>query len=167
MTTSNGEQEALRLERAVDAFVRRIKAVPADQLTRAPAAGEWTLMELAAHSAEIYAYWAQQLAYVRAHSGQAFGRTASDPERVKFVDDHKGDPLEGLVERLERGAQAASAELRAFTDAEWRTVTGLHSARGVMDMDFVAQLFVSGHAEEHLKQLEETLATVGEPFPPS
>jgi hypothetical protein len=26
-----------------------------------------------------------------------------------------------------------------------------------MDMDFIAELFVSGHAEEHLKQLEETL----------
>jgi len=158
MTTSSGEQEAVRLERAVDAFVKRIKGVPADQLTRPPAAGEWTLMELAAHSAEIYAYWAKQLAYVRARPGQTFGRTASDPDRIGFVEEHKSDSLDGLVERIERGAEAAAAELRAFTDDEWGAVTGRHSARGLMDMDFIAHLFVSGHAEEHLKQLEETLA---------
>jgi hypothetical protein len=30
-----------------------------------------------------------------------------------------------------------------------------------MDMDFISNLFIAGHAEEHLKQLEETLSTVG------
>jgi len=163
MTTSSGEQEAVRLERAVDAFVKRIRAVPVELLTRPPAAGEWTFMELAAHSAEIYAYWAKQLAYVRAHPGQPFGRTASDLDRIRFVEEHKSDSLDGLVERIQRGAQAAAAELRAFTNYEWRTVTGLHAARGLMDMDFIAHLFVSGHAEEHLKQLEETLTKVAAP----
>ena len=30
-----------------------------------------------------------------------------------------------------------------------------------MDMDFIAQLFLAGHAAEHLHQLDETLAQIG------
>jgi hypothetical protein len=160
MTSSSGEREALRLERAVEAFVVRIRSVPADRLTQAPAPGEWTLKELAAHSAEIYGYWAKQLVYLRANPGQAFGRTAADPDRIRFVDVHRADTLDSLIDQIRAGSGEAATALRAFTDDEWKTTTGLHSARGQMDMDFIAQLFVAGHAEEHLDQLEETLAKI-------
>lgn len=161
MTTSNGEQEASRLESAVAAFLGRLRAVSPDLLTRAPAEGEWTVKELAAHQAEIFGYWAHQLAYVKANPGQPFGRTAEDPGRIKYVEDHKDDSVEELTSAIRLGADQAAAALRAFSDEEWRRITGLHSRRGVMDMDFISNLFVAGHAEEHLKQLDETLAAVG------
>jgi len=160
MTTSSGDQEADRLERAVDAFLDRLKAVSPALLTRAPADGEWNVKELAAHQAEIFGYWAEQLAYVKTNPGKPFGRTAEDPSRIKYVEDHKNDPLDELTAAIRSGADQAAAALRAFNDEEWGRVTGLHARRGVMDMDFIANLFVAGHAEEHLKQLDETLAAV-------
>ncbi len=160
MTKSNGEQEAQRLERAVSAFLERLRTVPGELQTRAPAAGEWHAKELAAHQAEIFGYWAQQLAYLKTNPGQPFGRTAEDPDRIKYVEDHKDDSMDDLVSRITLGADQAAAALRSFTDEEWARITGLHSRRGVMDMDFVSDLFVAGHAEEHLKQLDETLAAV-------
>ena len=158
MTTSNGEQEATRLERAVSTFLDRLRAAPPELLARAPAEGEWNGRELAAHEAEICAYWAQQLAYLKTHPGQPFGRTAEDPDRIKYVEDHQSDSLDDLESTIKLGADQAAAALRAFSDEEWARITGLHSRRGVMDMDFVSELFLAGHAEEHLKQLEETLA---------
>jgi uncharacterized damage-inducible protein DinB len=160
MTTSNGEQEARRLEQAVEAFIRRVQQVPADQLEREPAPGEWNVKQLAAHSAEIYPYWAAQIRNLKSNSGKPFGRTASDPERIRYVDDHKGDSLDSLIQSIRRGAADAAAALRSYSDEQWRTVTGIHAARGEMDMDFIANLFISGHAEEHLHQLEDTLAKV-------
>ena len=160
MTTSSGEQEATRLERAVSAFLDRLQAVPTDLQTRAPAEGEWTIKELAAHQAEIFGYWGQQMAYVKANPGQPFGRTAEDPDRIKYVQDHKDDPLDDLASAIKLGADQAAAALRSFNNAEWGRITGLHSRRGVMDMDAISNLFVAGHAEEHLKQLDETLAAV-------
>ena len=158
MTTSNGEQEAVRLERAVSEFLRRLEGVPEGLLTHAPAEGEWNVKELAAHEAEIFGYWAQQLAYLKTNRGQPFGRTAEDPDRIRYVEEHKDDSVHDLVSAIRLGADQAAAALRAFTDEEWRTITGLHSRRGVMDMDFISNLFVAGHAEEHLKQLDETIA---------
>ncbi len=160
MTQSNGEQEAQRLEQAVDAFIRRIQKAPADRLEREPEPGEWNLKQLAAHSAEIYPYWADQIRRLKSNPGKPFGRTASDPDRIRFVEEHKSDSLESLVDAIRRGSADAAAALRSYSDEEWRTVTGIHSARGEMDMDFIAQLFLAGHAEEHLRQLEETLAKI-------
>lgn len=160
MANSNGEREAARLERAVEAFVERVEQVPEDLLDRSPAEGEWSVAEIAAHSAEIYGYWSKQITQLRARPGQPFGRTAADPDRIRFVEDHKNDARESLLEAIRRSAAAAAQALRAYSDEEWRTVKGLHSARGQMDMDYIANLFISGHAEEHLKQLDETLAAV-------
>lgn len=158
MADTLGGQQAARLETAVRTFVDRIRQVPPELLQRQPEPGEWTLTELAAHSAEIYSYWAKQVSDLKGRSGQPFGRTASDPDRIKFVADHQADSLPPLLTTIEQGASSAAAALRSYTDAEWRTVTGLHSARGEMTMDAISNLFLAGHAEEHLEQLEETLA---------
>jgi DinB superfamily len=160
VTTSSGEREADRLEGAVATFLQRLQAVPADLQTRPPAEGEWTVKELAAHEAEIFGYWGQQLAFVKANPGQPFGRTAEDPDRIKYVEDHKDDPLDELVSAIKLGSDEAAAALRAFSTEDWGRVTGVHSRRGVMDMDAISNLFVAGHAEEHLKQLDETLAAI-------
>ena len=162
MTASNGQQEAARLERAVNTFVDRLRATPPDLLTRAPADGEWNARQLAAHEAEICAYWAQQLAYLKTHPGQPFGRTAEDADRIKYIEDHKDDSLADLESAIRLGADQAAAALRAYTDEEWSRITGIHSRRGVMDMDFVSNLFLAGHAEEHLNQLEGTLAAANQ-----
>ncbi|HEY3115954.1 MAG TPA: DinB family protein, partial [Chloroflexota bacterium] len=130
-----GEEEATKLERAVDTFIERVQRVPERLRTVPPAEGEWTVMELAAHSAEIYPYWAKQITFLRVSPGVPFGRTASDPDRIRFVDEHKSDSLKSLIDRLRTGSREASAALRAFTDQDWSRVTGIHAARGEMTMD--------------------------------
>ena len=52
MTVSSGNAEALRLETAVNAFLGRFESVPVALVHVAPQAGEWSVGELAAHSAE-------------------------------------------------------------------------------------------------------------------
>lgn len=155
-----GEEEAARLEAAVNAFITRALEVPAHLRTVPPSQGEWTVTELAAHSAEIYPYWAKQIASLRGNPGVPFGRTADDPDRARFVEEHQADSLDSLAERIRAGAAEAASALRAYSDEEWARVTGLHARRGTMDMDAISQLFLTGHGEEHLKQLDETLATI-------
>ena len=160
MTQSNGEAEARRLEQAVATFIERIQRVPVDKLEVEPEPGEWNLKQLAAHSAEIYPFWAAQIRWLKSNAGKPFGRTAADPDRIRYVEEHKGDSLDGLIRLIQTGSTDAAAALRSYSDSEWQTVTGIHAARGEMDMDFIAQLFIAGHAEEHLQQLDETLAKV-------
>ena len=64
---------------------------------------------LAAHSAEIYPFWAKQIVWLKDHGGPPFGRTASDPDRIKFVEDHKDQEM-----RLIDGGQPALVRVDAF-----------------------------------------------------
>jgi hypothetical protein len=161
MQQTRGEQEAARLLQAASRFMERIKRVSPELLTKAPEPGEWTLMELAAHSAEIYPFWAKWIVWLKDHSGQPFGRTASDPDRIKFVEDHKTDSLDSLLALIQRGADEAARALGSYSEDEWKRITGVHAARGEMTMDAISNLFLAGHAEEHLHQLDETLAKIG------
>ena len=83
------------------------------------------------------------------------------PRVASVVEEHKSDSLESLSQAIRTGSAEAAAALRSYSDHEWQTITGIHAARGEMDMDFIAQLFIAGHAEEHLHQLDETLAKLG------
>lgn len=158
MTSSTGPHEAARLERAVEDYVRTVEGVPPELLDQLPREREWSIHELTAHSAEIFHYWADQVAQLKRRPGQPFGRTVADTERTGFIERHKQDPMPSLITLMKDGAAEAAQVLRTFSDEEWRTVTGVHSARGEMDMDFISNLFLAGHAEAHLTQLEETLA---------
>ncbi|MPZ16207.1 MAG: hypothetical protein GEU73_17615, partial [Chloroflexi bacterium] len=157
MANTYGERDAARVERAVGAFIDRIQQLPPGLLTRTPGPGEWSIMELAAHSAEIYGYWAKQLTYLQANPGRPFGRTVTDPARIRFVEEHKHDSVERLTAAIHQGASEATGALRSFSDDAWAAVTGVHPSRGEMTMAAFSELFLAGHAEEHLKQLDETL----------
>jgi hypothetical protein len=161
MTVSNGEREAVRLEAAVKTFVERLQQLPPDVVRRQPDDGEWSVGQLSAHYSEILPYWARQITALRENSGKPFGRVASDANRIQFVEDHKNDAVDSLVASIKNGAAEAARALRGYSDDQWRSVTGVHAARGEMDMDAISNLFLAGHAEEHVTQLNETLAKVG------
>jgi hypothetical protein len=128
--------------------------------TVAPTEGEWNLKQLAAHAGEICTYWANEIQHLRAQPGAKFGRTMDDPARAQYIEDHRNDSMEQLLGTIEKNAAEASALLKTFTEDEWADITGVHPARGPMPLDSIASAFLADHAEEHLKQLDETLAAI-------
>ena len=116
------EQEARRLEQAVEAFIERLQRIPAEKLEREPAPGEWNVKQLAAHSAEIYPFWANQIRWLKSNRGKPFGRTAADPDRIRFVEEHRSDSLEQLIQAIRTGSSDAAAALRSYSDEEWQTI---------------------------------------------
>jgi hypothetical protein len=140
--------------------VARVRAVPDELHTVAPAEGEWDLKQLAAHAGEICAYWANEIKLLRAKPGVPFGRTMDDPARAQYIEDHRDDPMDVLLVTIEKNSADASALLLTFTEDEWADVSGVHPARGAMSLDAISSAFLAGHAQEHLKQLDETLAAI-------
>lgn len=156
---SAGIQSA-RLSQATQTFVRRVGEVSEDLYTVAPAEGEWDLKQLAAHAGEICIYWANQIKIIRAQPGAPFGRTMDDPARAAYIEDHRNDSMDTLLAVIETNAAEAAALLRSFTEDEWADLTGVHPARGLMSLDAIAAAFLADHAEEHLQQLDGTLAAI-------
>ncbi|MBI4213635.1 MAG: maleylpyruvate isomerase N-terminal domain-containing protein [Chloroflexi bacterium] len=156
----NKEDTIDRFRAAVDALVKKAEQLEPDILQRAPAPGEWTVTEIAAHTAEIFTYWAGQMERVHQQPGTKFGRTSADEGRIRFVEIHKHDPMEDLIRRIRAGEAEAVAAMTAFDEHEWTTVTGIHPTRGEMTAEQIGNDLLGRHAEEHLTQLDDTVSAV-------
>jgi uncharacterized damage-inducible protein DinB len=159
--TTQAEVEARleRLERNVRDLVRECEELPREVLYREPRAGEWTVINTLAHVAEILPYWAHQAEAILRSPGAPFGRTHEDPDRIAAVEQHAADTLAEVLERVRRGLDESLSTLRSIPAAEWGKA-GVHSRRGSMTITDVVDSFLCSHAEEHLRQIRETLGAL-------
>jgi len=94
-----------------------------------PSPGEWTVMELLAHTVEFLRYWPPVMAAIAAEPGLSFGRGLDDSDRTGYVLAHGGDPLESMVEELSAAGEGAQATLAAIPVVGWEA-TGVHMGWG-------------------------------------
>ena len=147
-----------RLSTAVERLLGQVEGLSEDQLYRAPAAGEWTVMEGLAHVAEIMPYWSRQAREVAARSenNQPFGRTHEDPDRIAAVERHARDRMEDVLPRVREGLAEATATMRELPAEGWQK-TANHRNRGEMSVAQIVDQFLLDHIEEHARQIEATL----------
>ena len=153
-----GEERAARLEAAVQGLLRRIDGVSGDALYQEPGEGEWSVMKVLAHVAEVLPYWARQAREVaaREQDDRPFGRTADDPDRVAAVEQHAHDPLDAVMPRLRTGLAEATATLRAIPREGWAR-TAHHARRGEMTVEQIVDQLLIAHVEEHAEQVQTVL----------
>ncbi|TAK01924.1 MAG: hypothetical protein EPO36_03635 [Chloroflexota bacterium] len=166
---------------ALDDLARRLDAATAAMLAmqgRVDDAGPWPLAELygteaeaswgppelLAHVDEMLPYWLGHAERVidgaRAGTDVAFGRTAEDPIRIGVIGRDREMPLRELFSRLGSEGARVTARLRMISPAE-ATAAGTHQTRGPFTVEALFERFVVGHLEDHVRQLEDILATRG------
>jgi deazaflavin-dependent oxidoreductase (nitroreductase family) len=121
----------------------------------APVAGEWTVMELLAHTAEFLRYWPPIMVSIAEKPGQPFGRGLEDTERTGYVRAHAGDPLERMVTALNDAAGDAVATLGTIPPAGW-DATGVHATWGELALPEIVQRVLTGHLTGHIAQAQTT-----------
>jgi hypothetical protein len=146
-----GEREARRLEAAIQRLLSEASSWREEDLYARASEGDWTAMEVMAHTTEMQPYWARQIQRVLAQPGGPFGRTHDDTERTGFVEAHAKDRLADALVGLQQARDEAAAVLRSLSDHDWSQV-GIHSRRGEMSVADIAESFLVGHAEEHVEQ---------------
>jgi hypothetical protein len=67
-------------------------------LYEAPGPGEWTVMELLAHTVEFLRYWPPVVVGIAAEPRRSFGRGLDDSDRTGYVLAHGGDPLASMLQ---------------------------------------------------------------------
>lgn len=125
----------------------------------------WGPREVLAHVEEMLPFWLGELERVidgarRGAGAVPFGRTADDPVRIGILARDRSLPLRVLLGRIDSGLRDWSDRLATLSDAEGQRV-GLHPRLGEMPASGILERFVVGHAEEHVRQLEEILAARG------
>jgi hypothetical protein len=163
------DDQARRLEVAVAAIVELKPRVEAGapwslaELYGPEPEASWGPPELLAHLEEYLPYWLGEIERVLDGPPGApvpFGRVATDPIRIGVIGRDRTLPLRELFSRIEAGTPRVAARLRELTEAE-ADRTGLHPARGEMNVRDMLEPFLVGHSEGHVTQLREILVAAG------
>jgi len=157
--THPSETQARRLENVHEQLTTALHQPEVAQRLRAtPGENEWSAMQVMGHMAEMIPYWLNQCQRLIAATVETphFGRTLEAPERLAGVERGTTGELDKLLSQLKDEIQGAANTIRHMSAVE-RSKTGLHLRRGVMTVAEVIEVFIVSHAEEHLKQVQETL----------
>ncbi|HEX6779274.1 MAG TPA: DinB family protein [Ktedonobacterales bacterium] len=133
--------------------------IPSTVFYTQPASGGWTLMEDLAHVAEMLGYWSGEIGRFQRQPGAAFGRVASNPERIRFIESHAHDSLEQITALLDQGQAAALALLRRLQPADLE-ISGQHVKFGEQTVRRAIQEWLIDHLNEHVQQLKEIASGV-------
>ncbi len=125
----------------------------------APSPGEWTVMELLAHTVEFLRYWPPVMVGIAAEPGLSFGRGLDDSDRTGYVLAHGGDPLEAMVQELSAAGEQARATLAAIPAAGWEAA-GVHISWGELGLPEIVQRVLTGHLAGHCAQAKATYDAV-------
>jgi hypothetical protein len=124
----------------------------------------WGPPELLAHVAEMVPYWLGEIERIQAAPASAdpipFGRTSGDPTRLAIIGRDRTIPVPELQARI--GSEAARVARRLRDVGAGGTArSGLHPRLGAMSVPDIAERFLAGHAEEHVRQLRDILDAAG------
>ena len=128
-------------------------------LYEAPSPGEWTVMELLAHTVEFLRYWPPVIVGIAAEPGLSFGRGLDDAGRTGYVLAHGGDPLESMLQELSTAGEEAQATVAAIPAAGWEA-TGVHMEWGELTLPQIVQRVLTGHLAGHCAQAKATYDAV-------
>ena len=123
----------------------------------------WGPREVLAHVEEMLPFWLGEMERVIDGDGSRpvpFGRTADDTVRLAIIDRDRSLPLRVLFRRVDDGLRAWEERIPTLTDTE-RDRIGVHPRLGEMPAPALLDRFITGHAEDHIAQLNDILAAPG------
>lgn len=166
---SNLAAQADRITGAADAIIAlraHLEAAapwPLAELYGTEAEASWGPHELLAHVDEMMPFWLGEAERILDESSAApvpFGRTVDDPIRIGVIGRDRRMPLRELLSRLESESRRVASRITEMSDAEAGRV-GLHPRAGELTVDGLFERFVTGHLEDHVRQLREIIANRG------
>jgi hypothetical protein len=121
---------------------------------------DWGPKEVLAHVAEMLPFWLGQiegiLATPAADVAPPFGRVSTDPNRIARIGADRTLAAGVLFDRAAQGAAAVQRRVGELGPADLAR-TGVHARLGEMTVSAIAERFIVGHLEEHVRQLDEVL----------
>ena len=148
------------LQAAQQEVVASLAGATEGELHTAPADGEWTASEVAAHVIEMQAMWMEKIANADQEPDLARSHSEID-RRTASVDAHSGDDLGTISRRLAESCGRTMEILQGMSSSDLdRTVTYGHTSTSGTALEAARSLVIS-HLSEHAQQITETRQAVG------
>jgi len=122
----------------------------------------WYPPEVLAHMAELLHRWRGVVETVAAGSPEPveYGEPGSSPSRLAGIETLRRLPIADLCDLVETNALAMRLTLEGMPDAGLVNV-GIHPTRGQSTVAEIVSKSVTGHLDEHVRQLESLLDAAG------
>ena len=128
-----------------------------------PGSGEqWEAGQIWAHLAEFVPFWIDQTQMVinrYMDEPVPFGRVSTDPGRLGAIERDRTQPISVLWIATHSDLETLRVFIETLDESAW-SARGVHTTRGVMDVQRIVDEFLVGHLEEHADQLD-SLAHAG------
>ncbi len=150
-----GDKNPLQVQAATASKIERVvKGVTRAKLTKPPAPGKWSVVEILAHLADSEIVGGYRIRCILGAPGTPIAAFNQDKwaEAENYA---KRDPQMSLhVFRTLREANLSL--LKSLRPEQWKQF-GIHSERGEESIERIVQMF-AGHDINHLRQIEAILA---------
>ena len=141
--------------------VDSLEGLSEDAAHQIPAAGEWTVAQLLAHIAEIQAFWTAKAILITQEANPNITRTAVENDiREAAVIGQADDSLADLLPRC-REASERAVQLIGGIDPADLDRPGHRGENNPITVEGVIR-YLTGHVEEHVKQIEESRRLIRE-----
>ena len=148
------------LQAAQQEVVASLAGATEAELHTAPAEGEWTASEVAAHVIEMQAMWMEKIANADQEPDLARSHSEID-RRTASVDAHSGDDLKPITRRLAESCGRTMEILHGMSSRDLdRPVTYGHTSTSGTAREAARSLVIS-HLSEHAQQITETRRAAG------
>jgi hypothetical protein len=149
-----GDDPIQVLRKTLEEVERLVRAAPSEQLTRAPAAGEWSPRDVLSHLADADLVVSVRVRMIVTQDRPPLVGYDQEAWTARFgaLDESASD----ILERWRALRRGNIALYEALTPAEWQRV-GMHSERGEESVRLTVDM-EAGHDRVHLEQLRRGLA---------
>jgi uncharacterized damage-inducible protein DinB len=145
------EKLTMELQAAQQEVAASLDGATETELHTAPAEGEWTASEVAAHVVEMQAMWLEKIAHTKQDPDLARSHHEID-RRTAEVDAHSGDDIGTILQRLAESNDRTIGILKGMTtadmDAPCTYGTGRTSGPTKDALRSLVVTHLSGHAEQ-------------------
>lgn len=143
------------LQAAQQKVVASLDGATETELHTAPAEGEWTASEVAAHVVEMQAMWLEKIANTKQDPDLARSHHEID-RRTAEVDAHSGDDIDTILQRLTGSNDKTLSILKGMTTADMDVPCTYGPGRTSGPTKDALRSLVITHLSGHAEQIKTT-----------
>ncbi len=136
----------------------KVASLPRAWLQWRPDPQVWSILDNLCHIEEFIPYWTSQIMLVVSHSGEKWGRTHSDADRLAAVEATDSRELVSLLASLRGRMAAASAKLLPLVDTALDSeAVSVNPRWGSKPASFILECLLVQHLASHSRQIQRNI----------
>ena len=159
METNTIQQSIQSVQKSIDNMIETVSGLSANTIRWKPSDDEWSILQIVCHVLEAIPYWMKEIAQIRAHPEELWGRNHLQEARLAAVSETNQRTIDEVLKELTALKVQVEAELSNLNQEILSIVsTSLNPNFGTKPISFIVDHLIVEHASKHCGQIERNLS---------